>query len=308
MGALEGRPMNFIACDWGTSRLRLRWRGPEGLRETASEEGVASLAARGGDRASIFRQALQGALQRLEAPCGLPVMVSGMASSSLGWRELPYASMPFALDGSGVVGDWVEPGVYLISGVRGDEDMMRGEETQLLGWAEQQGPGAHAAVTLILPGTHSKHLRLESGLLKAITTFMTGELFEVLAQHSVLRHSVGLAAPTDPDAFRDGVAASARLGPTAALFQVRARQVLSACTAASNRSFLSGVLIGSELRPLATGTGPIVVAAGEVLREAYTRAAVDCGLAARWSAIEVDGLAELGQRRLWKRLFPVSGG
>ena len=104
--------MKFIAGDWGTSRLRLRWHGPEGLREVASEEGAARLAARGGDRALVFREALQTALLRLGAPVGLPVMVSGMASSSIGWRELPYAPLPFSLEGSSVVGQWVEPGVY----------------------------------------------------------------------------------------------------------------------------------------------------------------------------------------------------
>ena len=300
--------MNFIACDWGTSRLRLRWHGPEGLREVASEDGAARLAARGGDRALAFREALQAALLRLGAPVGLPVMVSGMASSSIGWRELPYARLPFSLEGSSVVGQWVEPGVYLISGVRGPNDMMRGEETQALGWAEQVCDVLPLRATLVLPGTHSKHLRLESGALTAITTFMTGELFEMLRTQSMLRHSMDLAVVGEPegamhwDAFREGVAASARAGLAANLFQVRTRQVLRSYSGASNRSFLSGLLIGSELRSLEAGESPIILAAGEALREAYTMAATECGLSSRWNAIEVDGLAEMGQRRIWRRL------
>ena len=239
---------------------------------------------------------------------GLPVMVSGMASSSIGWRELPYALLPFSLEGSSVVGEWVEPGVYLISGVRGENDMMRGEETQALGWAEQVGDTLPPRATLVLPGTHSKHLRLESGTLTGVTTFMTGELFEMLRSQSMLRHSMDPAAVGESEgatawsAFQEGVAASARAGFASNLFQVRTRQVLQGCSGASNRSFLSGLLIGAELRSLEAGESPIILAAGAALREAYTTAGAECGLSPRWNAIEVDGLAELGQRRIWRRL------
>ena len=104
------------------------------------------------------------------------------------------------------------------------------------------------------------------------------------------------------DAFREGVAASDRSGLASNLFQVRTRQVLRGCAGGSNRSFLSGLLVGSELRSLEAGESPIILAAGESLREAYTTAATECGLRPRWNAIEVDGLAELGQRRIWHRL------
>ena len=306
--------MSFIACDWGTSRLRLRWRGTGATREVTSDDGAARLAARGGDRPAVFCAALGEALGRLDAPAGLPVMVSGMAGSSIGWCELPYARLPFPLDGSGAVGRWVTADdgrkVHLVSGVRDQNDMMRGEETQALGWAEQveqAGESMPRRATLILPGTHSKHLRVESSAITAISTFMTGELFELLCRHSVLRHSVepGTLDPEgsiiDPDAFRSGVSVSGRTRLTAALFQVRSRQVLSGCDGDSNRSFLSGLLIGAELRALESDGAPVIVAAGPALRKAYTLAATECGLAPRWNAIEVDGLAELGQRRLWRR-------
>lgn len=299
---MEGDPMNFVACDWGTSRLRLRWHGPEGLRQIDSDDGAARLAARGGDRTREYPGALREAMSRLGAPAGLPTMVSGMASSSIGWRELPYATLPFSLSGSGAVGEWIESDVYLISGVRGESDMMRGEETQALGWAEHVGEALPDQATLILPGTHSKHLRIDRGAITAITTFMTGELFELLCRHSVLRHSVAEDAPWDPAAFREGVVASGEVGLTSSLFQVRTRQVLAGRSGAANRSFLSGLLIGSELRTLTPGETPIVLAAGEALRAAYSAAAGHCGLSRRFNAIEVDGLAELGQRRLWKRL------
>lgn len=301
--------MSFVACDWGTSRLRLRWRCPDGgRRETASDEGAARLAALGGDRAEAFAGALRRALGRLGASEGLPVVVSGMAGSSIGWRELPYARLPFALDGAGVLSEQVLPGVHLVSGVRGASDMMRGEETQALGWAEQAGDALPSVATLVLPGTHSKHLRVESGAVTAIATFLTGELFEVLGRHSVLRHSIDAEAfgPADSGdgeatAFDEGVAASGRMALGAALFQVRVRQVLHGRPAAANRAFLSGLLIGAELRALPGDDTPIVLAAGSGLRDSYTRAAAGCGLGSRWSAIEVDDLCEAGQQRLWRR-------
>jgi 2-dehydro-3-deoxygalactonokinase len=161
--------------------------------------------------------------------------------------------------------------------------------------------------TLVLPGTHSKHLRIEANSITAISTFMTGELFEMLCRHSVLRHSVDSGdlhpegAIIDPNAFREGVSVSGRQGITAALFQVRSRQVLSGHDGSSNRSFLSGLLIGAELRSIEPDASPVILAAGTALRQAYTMAAAECGLMPRWSAIEVDGLVELGQRRLWRR-------
>jgi 2-dehydro-3-deoxygalactonokinase len=313
VGAVEGCPMNFIACDWGTSRLRVRWRGPDSLREVTSDDGAARLAARGTDLAAAFRAALGEALLRLGTPADLPVLVSGMASSSIGWRELPYARLPFPLDGSCTIGQCVTAddgrSVHLISGVRDERDMMRGEETQALGWAEQVEQAGHPPprrATLVLPGTHSKHLRVESDSITAISTFMTGELFELLCRHSVLHHSLEPEDPhaegaiADPDAFREGVSASGRAGVTAALFQVRSRQVLAGRNKVSNRSFLSGLLIGAELRALEPDGSAVILAAGSTLRNAYTLAAAECGLMPRWSAIEVDDLAELGQRRLWR--------
>jgi len=305
--------MSFVACDWGTSRLRLRWRSPDGVsREVACDDGAARLAALPGDRAEAFAGALRRALDRLGAPEGLPVVVSGMAGASIGWHELPYAPLPFDLDGSGVIVERIAPGVHLVSGVRGASDMMRGEETQALGWAEQAGDALPSVATLVLPGTHSKHLRVESGAVTAITFFLTGELFEVLGRHSVLRHSTdpgtdaaagsaGESAGVIAGAFDEGVAASGRMALGAALFQVRVRQVLHGRPAAANRAFLSGLLIGAELRALPGDDTPIVLAAGSGLRDSYTRAAAGCGLGSRWSAIEVDDLSEAGQQRLWRR-------
>ena len=110
--------ISFASCDWGTSTFRLRL--PPGVRprEIRNQSGVASLANRGGDRAQGFRDTLNQARSALSIPTEIPILISGMASSSLGWKELPYAELPFALDGSDAI--WTDLGehLYLISGAR----------------------------------------------------------------------------------------------------------------------------------------------------------------------------------------------
>src|SRR6185436_317994 len=137
---------SFVSCDWGTSNFRLRLvQGPacEVLGEFRSQDGVASVAAatRARDRAKAFRSTLAKHLSTLGRQLGsmgqeCPVVISGMASSSIGWAELPYATLPFRLDGSDVVYRELGPlrtkggshRVLLLSGLRGEEEIMRGEE------------------------------------------------------------------------------------------------------------------------------------------------------------------------------------
>ncbi|HVR75329.1 MAG TPA: 2-dehydro-3-deoxygalactonokinase, partial [Planctomycetota bacterium] len=146
----------FLSADWGTSSLRLRWVGLQPLRilgEIRGDAGAASVEARaaaaGVDRAGVFAETLRSWIERLGSEAGeriapdgpdrllsLPVVVSGMASSSIGWRELPYATLPFPLDGRGLIAESLgldDHAVHILSGVRGDVDVMRGEETEILG-------------------------------------------------------------------------------------------------------------------------------------------------------------------------------
>ncbi len=320
----------FINCDWGTSRLRLRLMTVESVEaqsEVLSDSGVAAAGA-DADRPERFRRVLGQHLEQLTERCGelglCPVVNSGMASSSIGWQELPYAEAPWRLDGSDVVARELKPidsprGMYrvlLLSGLRTATDVMRGEETQTLGLfqldiARQLGPKA----TVVLPGTHSKHVHVETGAITGFQTFMTGELFDVLGRHSIQRHSIATEPAMEnnpheahPAAFAEGVRQARELPLSAVLFHVRTRQVLDERPADENRAFLSGVLIGAEMASLARRTAanvPIVLCADGALGEAYTSAGTALDLAERMRRValrDVERLSALGQACVARRL------
>lgn len=304
----------FLSCDWGTTNFRLRLGDvdPAAAREVRNDSGAAKLAASGGDRAAAFRQTLEQGLIDLQVASDLPVVISGMASSTIGWKELPYARLPFALDGSDIVTARLDGRVHLISGIRSDRDMARGEETQAIGLASLLGPRLPQRARFILPGTHSKHLDILDHRIVGLRTFMTGELFDVLLRHSVLRHTADLLAPFEEEAFLEGVAEAGREPLTALLFQTRTRQVLAGSPSQSNASFLSGVLIGAELAALRTGSqereeDPVFLAAGAALRSAYQCAARVLGIAGRLEVVDSDLLTWHGHQVLWKRLTRHNG-
>ena len=295
--------MRFASCDWGTSNFRLRLVDGAVEGEVRSDEGVAKLAALPGDRAEAFRSTLARGLERLKAPASCPVVVSGMASSSIGWKELPYARLPFSLDGRDAVWEKLDDRVHLISGLRSETDVLRGEETEALGLVAQLGREMPFEAVLILPGTHSKHLDVNPGGIATFRTFMTGELFDVLARQSVLRHSTDPSAPPDRAAFMEGVEESQRRPLPSALFQVRTRQVLQKKGAASNTSFLSGLLIGTELASLRGSAVPVIVAAGERLRDAYAAAGEALGFGSMLRTVDSDQLSVHGQRIILGRIL-----
>ena len=201
----------FFSCDWGTTAFRLRHVSADGnvIGEVHEPSGVRALlsswrAADGPARESVFADFLRAQLLVLARNnagllAGAEVVISGMASSSVGWRELPYARTPLDLDGSNLrhesfdlgIDDSSKARVHMISGVRTDTDVMRGEETEILG-AFADGSYAQIAENgiVVLPGTHSKHVRLCDCQLASFQTYMTGELFDVLSTHSLLRASI----------------------------------------------------------------------------------------------------------------------
>jgi len=273
----------FISCDWGTSRLRLRLVEPAERRilvENATDEGIQPLAREHPDpqgRGEFLATVLERNLARLGdgMPSDLPVVISGMASSTLGWMSLPYARLPAPVDGHtlGFV-DLQSRGrpVRIISGLQDDSDVMRGEETELIGlFADPARLALAEDCTVVLPGSHSKHVRVRQARIVGFSTFLTGELYALLAQHSTL--STPGETVFDDAAFVAGVRASRTLGLSAALFQTRARTVLGHLPARHSRAFLSGVLIGAEVAALA-GNSParIVLAAAEAFARPYALA------------------------------------
>jgi 2-dehydro-3-deoxygalactonokinase len=323
----------FINCDWGTTHFRLRAicrRGTQIIADFRSDEGVARLAASKGShvRADLFQAVLSAGLEQLRAAVGqglaaAPVLISGMASSSIGWLELPYAQVPLSLDGADLIWKELQPAagmnaqrVVLVSGARTESDVMRGEETQALGVFQLLAAKSLADRSiLVLPGTHSKHLQATAGRIESFRTFMTGELFDVLSKHSILRYSIDSNEPV-PDAlegksleaFQSGVNQARDLPLPAALFRVRTRKVLRGLPAETNRAFLSGVLIGSELAYLLQSewsNWPVLLAAAAPLQRPYRLAFEALGLSDRLTSIsphDVERLSALGQQTLLAHL------
>lgn len=241
-------PPAFVAVDWGTSSFR-GW--------LMSAKGEAIAVSRGGEGmlhcvASGFAPVLRHHLARLGAPDGMPVLICGMAGARQGWREAPYLKTPTRLealhecairvDASGDVR--ILPG---IAQARADRpDVMRGEETQLLGVTEADFTGL-----VCIPGTHSKWIRIEKGHVVEFSTYMTGELFSVISQHGILSHAVepDSASAADNAPFREGLAAAltAPSGLSASLFRLRAAQLLGFEQRADGAARLSGLLIGTEI-------------------------------------------------------------
>lgn len=238
----------FVGVDWGTSSFRAWLMAADGavLAHTRGNEGMLHCAEAG------FAPVLQMHLQRLQAAPSLPVLMCGMVGARQGWKEAPYLFTPTRLDALQAGAVRVEfPGeVRILPGVACTQaecpDVMRGEETQLLG-----AIGGEFTGLVCIPGTHSKWVDIDAGAITGFATFMTGELFSVLSRHSILAHAVDPAAATQrPDeAFLAGVADAA--GDPAALthllFRVRSAQLLGHQDRADGASRLSGLLIGAEI-------------------------------------------------------------
>ena len=182
-------PPAFVAVDWGTSSFRGWLMSAKGdvLAESRGSEGMLHCAGTG------FAPVLRDHLAKLGAPQEMPVLICGMAGARQGWVEAPYLNTPTRLDALHEGAVRVDAGsstdIRILPGIaqaRADRpDVMRGEETQLLGMID---PGFTGLVCI--PGTHSKWVRIEAGAIVEFATYMTGELFSVISQHSILSHAV----------------------------------------------------------------------------------------------------------------------
>jgi len=287
----------FLSCDWGTSRFRLRLVERSTLSVLGgieSPEGASRLAGANSPeaRARAFEHYLTSRASELLSEHGADVedcMVSGMATSRMGWQELPYAGTPVPLDGSGLVHRMasVHPKshrplrVHLISGVCSEENVMRGEETELIGLAMLHPEITRGRALLIFPGTHSKHIHISDGVLRSFDTFMTGELFSHLHDLKTLRDSLDPQHRVKPgsEAFLSGVRRGASAGLFKSLFGIRARRLLQNIPQSDGSDFLSGMLIASELVGIGPAADvPVIVAATRPLDQLYHDAATALGL------------------------------
>lgn len=248
--------VTFVGVDWGTTHRRAYAldRQSQCLRSHADGEGA--LASKG-----RFAQALDAALQALDA-APRHILLSGMAGSAMGWQEAPYLDASVALqdipkhlvavrDAASTSTPWLVPG-YCIRDASGKPDVMRGEETQLLG-AVMLG---YASGWFVLPGTHSKWVQLEAGRILQLRTYMTGELFDLLGKQGTLAAAAGSGPQVwDAEAFAQGVQAARHGALGHLLFSARARVVCGDMPAERVRAYLSGMLIGHELHDIARDLG-----------------------------------------------------
>lgn len=293
--------------DWGTSNLRV-WlvdAAANVLAERQSPEGMGTLSP---DR---FAGVLESHLAALGAAGNLPAVVAGMAGARAGWIEAPYAETPAGLTDlhrQAVAAPGIERDVRILPGVcqrtAGAEDVMRGEETQLLGAVAS---GLSDAL-FCLPGTHSKWVSLEGGRISRFTTVMTGEFFQLISRQSILRLSIGEGRATaDHPAFGQAVeeALAGDFSLTSRLFSIRAQSLLCGADEASAASRLSGLLLGAEIaamRPrLGEGQRVQLIGSG-ALTELYAAALALAGV----QTVSLDG-GELVRKGLFsaaRALFP----
>ena len=274
---------SFITADWGTTNRRayLLDAGGSCVAEFEDDKGIMSVP-KGG-----FGEAVAEIRARLGDH---PLLLAGMVGSNRGWVEAPYVPCPAGLQDLATALVWPEEGrtaiVPGVSFVDPDEaDVMRGEEVQLLG---AFAAGIVPADSLVChPGTHNKWARLRGGRIERFRTVMTGEIFNLLRENSIL--SDLLSGPAEPGrAFEHGV----RRGLAdeclpAELFKIRARVLLGEAKAEDAASFGSGLLIGTDVRAgLREGDdGEVVVMGRPELTQLYAEALRIAGRKTR----EVDG-------------------
>jgi 2-dehydro-3-deoxygalactonokinase len=238
-----------LGIDWGTTNRRAYLLDHNGrlVGQHNDEFGILSVAGK-------FEDSLKDLLERLKLSRA-EVIMSGMVGSRNGWQQIPYLSVSQPIsslsDAAVEIGTSlpdvrcrIVPG-YQFTDQYGNPDVMRGEETQVLG-----------ALTLaasdgwfLLPGTHSKWVHVKGGVITEFITFMTGEFYSLLSTHGTLA-SLMTEQPSVPEAFEAGVKASQQGGFTHMAFCCRALVVTYAMPAAHASSYLSGLLIGTELQEI----------------------------------------------------------
>jgi 2-dehydro-3-deoxygalactonokinase len=279
MGWAEG----FIAVDWGTTNRRGYLVSPDGTCTAEMEDDQGILAVQPGK----FPEAVQQIREKLGDK---PMLMAGMVGSNRGWIEAPYVTCPAGTSGLAERLIWVEEGrTAIVPGLSfvgdGRADVMRGEEVQILGAV---AAGLVPDTCLIChPGTHNKWINLAAGCVLDFRTVMTGEMFSLLKEHSILADLLSLPATTG-EAFHQGVRRGlSHDGLTAELFSVRARVLLDQAKREDAASYTSGLLIGADLRVglRAEPDAEVIVMGRPELTSLFAAALTEAGQEAR----EVDG-------------------
>ncbi|MEL7098925.1 MAG: 2-dehydro-3-deoxygalactonokinase [Pseudomonadota bacterium] len=244
--------MTWLAVDWGTSRLRI-WKNGNRDALIETDQGMNVLGA--DDYAPI-----------IAAHDAEIAVVCGMAGARQGWREAPYSTVPCTPHHAPLTFQSGRTRVHILPGLSQSSpaDVMRGEETQIAGFlALNEGWDG----VICLPGTHTKWAHVSAGEVVSFQTFMTGELFALLSEASVLRHT--LRQGHAPEAFADAVdtAMSRPAAIAAQLFRLRAENLLHDLAPDDAYARASGLLIGAELaaaKPYWLGQQVAVIGTGQM--------------------------------------------
>lgn len=261
-------PERFFSCDWGTSTFRLKLVESTAttiMEEESTGEGISNtfqLWKQSGQaekhRVNFYLSVIKNHIASIEKKTGIflekvPVVISGMASSNIGMMEIPYKQIPFLTGGSDLEVKTIEANDFfnhpsiIISGVRSEDDVMRGEETKVVGCSDE----LKSEEFFILPGTHPKHIEVKNGKVIAFETYMTGEFFKLLSEKSILSNSVEEINYQNNkelhQSFRHGVINSKNANLLHSSFLVRTNHLFNKYSKQQNYFYLSGLLIGTEL-------------------------------------------------------------
>jgi len=289
----------MILIDWGTSSFRA-FRVENGAVTDRRESGMGILRVEPGG----FASGLRGEIGPWLGDGETHVLMSGMIGSRQGWVEAPYAECPAGPDDLAralVAAPFEGAEVRIVPGVRGTDpsgvpEVMRGEETQIVGVLDRIGEEA----TACLPGSHSKWVTVRRGRIAGFQTHMTGEAFAALRDHTILGRTMQ-DGPTDPDAFRRGVRRAREQGGLLHhLFGVRTQALFSQLSETEGASYLSGLLIGHEVAA-AMPSGEVHLIGAAALCELYALALACFEVRAEIAGADAaaSGLARIAERASW---------
>ena len=313
----------FLSCDWGTSSFWLRLIDAGALVAIAEETNSQGIGAAfeqwkkrnvAEGRFFFYLAFIKDAISRLEQKAHislqqLPLILSGMASSSIGMIEMAYKELPFDKNGADLAVKMIEADdqfshpMLIVSGVKTGDDVMRGEETVLIGCSV-----SGTEQVFIMPGTHSKHLYVQNNRVTRLQTYMTGEFFNLLTSKSVLSASVeqgnGLTNGKNLRSFEKGVKEGQGPNLLHSAFSVRTNELLSKLSKEENYYYLSGLLIGAEISDLKSYNGDIILVANQDLMPYYVTAIQTAGLKQPVLLQDADEALIRGQHKIYTRYFP----
>ncbi|SED30252.1 2-keto-3-deoxygalactonate kinase [Pseudomonas mohnii] len=312
----------LIALDWGTTSLRAYKlaEGGQVLEQRSLSSGIMQLPK--APRVIAGRECTDGFELAFDQACGdwldeqpgLPVIACGMVGSAQGWCEAAYRDTPANVATLGTALQTVRSlrgvDVHIVPGVIQRSrlpNVMRGEETQVLGVLQTLSNEAGADLLIGLPGSHSKWVEVADGCIVHFDTFMTGEVFAVLSEHSILGRTQQRGGSFDDEAFDRGVqvalSADGETGVLSTMFSARSLGLTGALSATAQPDYLSGLLIGHELSALArvlrhrrnsVHLPSIILIGNAQLCTRYSRALDACGFA-RVALVE-----QATERGLWQ--------